>query len=388
MDKPALVILLSRFPYPLEKGDKLRAYHQIKELSRHFNIHLYCLSFHKVNKEHQEALMPYVQLIRVFQLNKFIALINAFKYFVLNKPIQNGLLFNSVHYKTMQQEWQIINPAIVYCQLQRIADYVKSTSYKKVLDFQDAFSLNYLRSATQANFPLSIFYKMEAKRVAKHEQQLVKVFDATTIISVQDKQAINANIQVVANGVDINFFTKDKKLIPQYDLLFVGNLGYLPNEQAVRYINTQILPLITKQIPDIKILIAGASPTDYVKSVANENITIQEWLPDIRDAYNNGKIFIAPLFSGAGMQNKVLEAMSMGLPCIVTPIVSKGLGTSHQQELLVATDAASFCKEILHLLAYKKNREDLIAKATSFVQSKFSWQENTRNLVSLLQKLL
>lgn len=388
MPKPKLVILLNRFPFPLEKGDKLRAYHQIKELHPYFEIYLYCLSFSKVNWEHQQELEPYTKSIRIFYLSKFTAIINFVSFFLRNLPMQNGLFYNANIKKTMQQEWQIVQPDIVFVQLQRIAAYVDNVSYKKVLDFQDAFSLNYERSALQTKWPKSLFYRMEQKRVAVIEQALLRQFDATTIISKRDRDAIsNKGIRIVPNGVDMQYFVK-KHVQPEYDLVFVGNLGYLPNELAVRWIVEQLIPALEVKQITVKILIAGASPTAYIKEINNPLITVSPWLPDIRDAYANGKVFIAPLFSGAGLQNKVLEALSMEMPCVVTDIVNLSIGALPNQHLVVATDVNAFVEAIETLLKDDAKCTQLGKQGRIFIEANYSWAKNTAPLVQLLQGLL
>ena len=112
-------------------------------------------------------------------------------------------------------------------------------------------------------------------------------------------------------------------------------MSYPPNVNAVMYIAKEIFPLLLKHKPDIKLLIAGATPTNAVKSLANANIHVSGWMDDIRDAYNESSIFLAPLQIGTGLQNKLLEAMSMELPCITSALANNALKACDGEEILI-----------------------------------------------------
>ena len=107
-------------------------------------------------------------------------------------------------------------------------------------------------------------------------------------------------------------------------------MSYPPNINAVVYIAEQIMPIIIKQIPNVKFLIAGATPTNDVKNLQSDNIHVTGWLDDIRDAYNESKVFLAPLQIGTGLQNKLLEAMAMKIPCITSSLANNAIGATHR----------------------------------------------------------
>ena len=116
----------------------------------------------------------------------------------------------------------------------------------------------------------------------------------------------------------IIFFNPKKRIKKKYELVFTGNMSYPPNVNAVEYIAKELMPLLIERKPDIKLLIAGATPANSVKALSSENILVSGWLDDIRDAYNDASVFLAPLQIGTGLQNKLLEAMCMEVPCITS----------------------------------------------------------------------
>ncbi|MFM2387060.1 MAG: hypothetical protein RL660_1817 [Bacteroidota bacterium] len=381
MQKPSLLIVLSRFPFPLEKGDKLRAYHQIIALSKHFDICLIAFSASDVKDEDLQEIHPYVTAMHILKYHKGNMVLKAIPKLLTTKLPLQVCLFASARMKLVVQKIaDQFKPNLCYMQLARIAE-LKPSGFPAVLDYQDAFSENYKRSAaTHKSFLWRKIFAIEAKRMAAYEQKVLSQFDVCTIISSADASVISDNIKVVANGVDTAFFSpRDQKRT--YDIGFVGNLSYQPNVLATQYLVEKILPILPA---NTKVLLAGAEPSTSVSALASTQVEVQAWLPDIRDAYANCKIFVAPLFAGAGMQNKILEAMSMGIPCVTTSLVAKGLGAQNGVHLLTAETEAQFLDAILKLQNDGELCSKLTDNASQLVHRNFSWEANTESLVKVL----
>jgi polysaccharide biosynthesis protein PslH len=388
MGKPKVVIVASRFPFPLEKGDKLRLYHQIKILSTDFEICLIALSAHVVEQEHLEQLRTFCTEINIIKYNKYFALLRSAALCFNGKPFQVNMFNSNYLRNAICKIIKSYELQIIYVQLARVAELLRDHN-NVIVDFQDAFSANYKRAAEVSMGVWKIIYAWEAKRMRKYEQEIMRVVSATTIISQQDKQLLNnANTIVVKNGIDTNYFKSSKASKKEFDLVFVGNLGYQPNAQAVQFLAKEILPKLLLHKPNIKLLIAGAAPSKEILALASNHIVIKPWLSNIKDAYNTGQIFVAPLFSGAGMQNKILEAMAMQVPCITTQLVADGIGAVDKQHLIVANSSDEFVTAIIALLNKSESSISLINNAYSFVQENYSWQQNTQPLIQLFTKLI
>ncbi|OQX72163.1 MAG: hypothetical protein B6D61_14915, partial [Bacteroidetes bacterium 4484_249] len=317
-----IFILLSRFPYPLEKGDKLRAYNQIKFLSENHEIHLCALNDTKLNDKSISALEPFCKSITVINLSKFAILLNIIKAFFKGKPLQVGYFYNAAAQKKINRLIETITPDHIYCQLIRVTEYVKNTQIKKTLDFQDVFSKGVERRSLTSPLYLKPILKSEYKRLLKYENLIFDYFDNKTIISKPDRELIphpeKDKIEIVINGVDTGFF-KPMKIKKEYEVVFIGNMGYPPNVNAAEYLAKEILPLVHKQKPETKLVLAGASPHANVMALKNNKVEVTGWMEDIRECYAKSKIFIAPMQIGTGLQNKLLEAMAMKIPCITSP---------------------------------------------------------------------
>lgn len=383
-----LVILASRFPYPLEKGDKLRLYHQIKELSKSHQITLIALSEVRVSTAYLEHLQAFCNKIHVLPLQKGRIAINLLRGFFQGLPLQVSYFYSPYLKRSIQNLINDAQPEHLYCQLIRMAPYAIDLQIPKTLDYQDAFSMGMQRRAERASF-WSWLFRLEARRLQQYEQLVAKHFNHCTIISKQDKKwlpvADKRTISIVPNGVDIEFFQPNPGYEKKYDLVFVGNMGYHPNVEAAKFLVKNMLPIIKKILPNIKILIAGARPTAEVKNLANEHVHVSGWMEDIREAYWSAKLFIAPIFLGSGQQNKILEAMACGLPCITTSQVNNAIAASVNDTIFLAEKAEAFAAFAAQLLGDADLRERMSQTARKFVEQQFSWQSATNILENLFR---
>ncbi len=385
-----LVILTSRFPYPLEKGDKLRIYHQIRELSRWHDITLIALAEHPVAVAHLQHMQQFCQQIFVFPLRKYQIALNIIRGWLQGMPLQVAYFYSPYLKKCLSKTIREISPDYLYCQLVRMAPYVEDLPLPKTLDYMDAFSAGMQRRANRSRGLLKVVFNLESARLRKYETQVFAKFDHSTIISEQDRDLLQIaqkkQIHVVPNGVDTRFFRADPRIAKSYHLAFVGNMGYHPNVEAAKFLVLHVLPILQKEIPDIKILIAGARPTAEVKSLQNEQVTVSGWLDDIRDAYSAAQVFVAPIFLGSGQQNKILEAMSMGLPGVTTSMVNNAIGAPVNKAIFVANSAAEFAEQILLLLAKTELQKATGQAAREFVEQKYSWQHSVSIFAELFKK--
>lgn len=388
-----IFVLLSRIPWPLEKGDKLRAFHQIKHLSKKHEIYLCALNTNpKVDQQKAfRALQPYCQSITFLNLGPQTIVLNVLKSFFSGKPFQVGYFYSTKVHRRVHELLATHKPDLVYGQLLRVAEYLSETSLPKVIDYQDVFSKGMERRAEIAHWPLNLVYKLEYQRLQRYEARVFDLFDLKTIISQPDRDLIpherHQEIIVIPNGVDQEFFAPsdaEKK----YDLVFTGNMAYAPNINAAEFLAKEIMPRVWAQRPGTTLMIAGASPDRSVKMLQNNYIQVTGWLDDIRDAYRGARVFIAPMRIGTGLQNKLLEAMSMGLPCITTPLAQKALGGVPGTDLMVAACPNELAQAILTLLQNPQLAATVAEAGKRFVRQNYHWESTTETLSEAMTGLI
>ena len=381
------MVIASRFPYPLEKGDKLRLYHQIKSLSAFYEVSLAAISDQDVLEEHLGEMQKYCTEVKVFKTH---GPLNAMRSLLNRDAFQMSYFYSSPVHKKLQSFHDVLRPDVIYFQLFRTSKYSIESKAVKVMDLMDCFSYGYGMRSKESKGLKSLFYKLESKRIRANELALQNQFDAYTIISQQDAERIDLKneIDIVPNGIDVEFFNNDRSLDQDYDLLFVGNLGYEPNVYAVNYLFEHIYPL-TSQL-GLKINISGARPGKQIKSYDRDDFKVFGWVDDIRDAYKRSKVFIAPIFGGIGQQNKVLEAMAMQLPCIVSPEVADGLGIEKVEDYLTIADSPNRFYDAIKEACIEELPiyQDKAIKSRKYLEEVRSWTAVNSELNQIFEKLL
>ncbi len=380
-----IFVLLSRVPYPLEKGDKLRAFHQIKELSKKNEIILCALNpLSGLDKQKAfSKLQPYCLSINFLDLPIHVRYWNMLRALLGRLPVQTGYFYSNKAAKEINRLIETYKPDHLYCQFIRTTEYLKNSPIKKTVDYQDVLSHGIKRRMEKVSVFSKPVYDLEYNRLLAYEKAVFDIFDNKTIISIPDRNLIphpdKEDIHVVPNGVDHSFFKpmdKEKK----FDIAFTGNMGYPPNVDAAEFLANSIMPLVWLKLPKAKLLLAGASPAKKVCALENDKIKVTGWMDDIRDAYSSSRIFIAPMRIGTGLQNKLLEAMSMKVPSITTTLANDALAAKNDKEILVGNTAEELANHIIRLLNNKEDYNRIAQHGYDFVHANHSWEMATEKL--------
>ena len=378
-----IVVLTSRIPYPLEKGDKLRIFHQIKHLAKSHEICLICLN-ESSDKIDTSGLEELVNELHIVQFAKWKIPFRLFFAIFHNLPFQVEYFLERKNKKKIEAIIQDFNPNHIYCQLIRTTEYVKDLfQFDKTLDYMDAFSAAAMRRAKTEKGFQKLFWKIENERVKKYERSIYDYFNHHSIITEQDRNLLaipsNKKIEIVPNGVDTSYFNN---LNPpkKHDIVFAGNMNYPPNIAAAIFLAEEILPELILQFPEITLLIAGANPSSDVLNLANNRVAVSGWMSDIRQAYCESRIFVAPMFIGAGMQNKILEAMSSELPVITTSLAAEAFSEKNQSKIIEANTIFEFAKAIQYYLLNEAAQNSDGKTNRLYVEEKYSWKISNKKL--------
>lgn len=388
-NRKKLSFLVSRFPLPLDKGDKLRAYEQLKILAQEFDIQFIYVSNRKINEEHRRNLEKWVKELVEIRISRLTSYIFTCLAFFTRVPFQVAYFYNPLQAKTVQQKIRTFRPDHIYCQLVRMAEYVKEIhEFPKTIDFMDAFAKGFEQRAAKSSWWQKWFYQTEAERLRNYERRIFDYFDHHTIISQEDQQAIlhphRQKIEVVRNGVRDTFF-EAMNIPPTYSACFVGNLSYAPNVDALQFLTEDILPLVWRTKPHFTLAVFGANVHPKIKAMAtDERIHIVGWIEDIRLGYKSAGMCVAPMRIGTGIQNKIIEAMALGIPCITTPLCNRSIKAPAD-----AIGIGSNAQELANLMIEFGNPLQTTAlsqKGKDFAVEQFSWVKNTSTLVKLFEK--
>lgn len=374
-----LLVLLSRVPYPLEKGDKLRAYHLVRRLARKHEVYLFCLSDTDTDPEHIAHLEQFCTSIEVVRIHRWSILLKLATAMFSRLPFQVAYFHHRSAQKRIDSVIQQFKPDHVLCQLVRTTEYVKNYfGLPKTLDYMDTLSKGMERRTETAPFYLRPLFRTETRRLIRYENLMFDQFDHTVIISAQDRDYIyhplRDRMSVIPNGVDTDHFSP-QPLDPHYDLLFTGNMNYPPNIDSVLFLVQKVLPIVRRQRPGTSLQISGVDPSQSVRDLARTDplISVTGWIRDIRSSYASARIFVAPMQIGTGLQNKLLEAMAMRMPCITSALANNAVGAPAGEAILIGTTPEEYAEHILRLLDDAAERERVADSGYRFVRQRFDW---------------
>jgi len=389
-----ILFVANRFPYPPFRGDKLKIYNLTRRLAQKHNLFLVTFYEERSELNYLKEIQPFFKEIELVYLPKWRSVLNGIPALFSKTPLQLAYFKSAKMKRMVHFALEHYNIDVVHTQHLRMSQYTKELTIPKILDLPDAFSLYFKRrSETERPFINRLIDFIEIGRLAKAEQVITR-FDKTLVCSVEDQSYLEklhktSNVEILLNGVDLETF--DVGVGHDYShnkvVLFTGNMDYAPNVDAVQYFVKEMWPAISIANPNTKFIIAGQRPLDAVKRLANDRIEVTGFIPDLKDMYAQASVVIAPLRFGAGTQNKVLEAMAMGVPTVCTHIGFEGLQIQSGQGVIMAKDKGVFIAKVNALLADAAERAKVGEQGLEIAKSRFSWDRIALQLEAYLTQV-
>lgn len=379
---------------------RVRPFNLIKSLSALHDISLVSLLCDEYEREMVAEVANYCASVDLVTLPKS----QAYKNCLLALPTLTPL--RVAYYKSpafIQRIKQVIHERaidIVHGELIKVAPALRAVLAQEniplLYDSVDCISWYLQQQWSSARNPLQkAFVYTELKKMRRYELQSLAAFDQVVITSAHDRDCLIAlgeappHIKVVANGVDIDYFTPSAVPRGPDSLVFCAKLDYYPNSQAILHFCREILPLIWERRPQVHLTIVGNNPPQSVFDLgADKRITVAGYVPDIRPYLAQASVALAPLRVAAGMQNKVLEALAMGTPVVATPGSCRALQVKHETHLLIADGADSYADAVLRLLEHPQLAQDLGNAGRYYVEQYHSWVAAANTLSNLYQLIV
>jgi glycosyltransferase involved in cell wall biosynthesis len=384
-----VLMLTPYLPYPLVSGGQIRTYNLLKHLSKNHDITLFALIKNENERQYIKELKPYCQKIELFKRTenpwaiRNILLAGFSPYpFVVTRNLPLGMK-NAVQKELKRSSYDLIHAETFY-----MMPNIPPTRIPIILAEQTIEYLGYQDYTKKANPLLRPLLGIDVAKIKYWERSFWKKADKLITMSEEDKNFIEEelheklNISVVANGVDLDFFSKVKKrLPPNPTVLFVGTFKWLPNIEAVEEIVKKIWSRIQTQLPSARLKIVGFSPTDQIKAyAADPTIEVLGGIEDIRDAFATAHVLLAPIRSGKGTRYKVLEAMITGTPVVATTLAVEGLELQNGQEVLIADTSADLATATVKLLKDPRLQKQLGSAGQRIVRRGYSWDIIAKDL--------
>lgn len=257
-----------------------------------------------------------------------------------------------------------------------------------VFDAVDCVSMFETRRKDVIRNPLlKLFFWTERNKMARCEAKAIEAFDRLTISSAIDKESypgprdLRTKVDVIPNGVDLDFFRFLQFRARKNVIVFCAKLDYFGNADAALYFARSIWPSLLARTPELQLEIVGSRPSRAVQQLhGRDNIRVIGSVPDVRPFLGSAWIAVAPLRVRAGIQFKILEAMALGVPVIATSICCPGLGVQAGKELLVADSREQFGDAVELLLLHEQVRNNLISAGRQYVEAHHDWEHCVKQL--------
>ena len=395
-----LLYLVHRIPYPPNKGDKIRSFNVLKYLSERYRVHLAAFVDDPADHKFSANLDPYVE-------SSFFVPINpTYRRGKALSAIVRGKSLSDVFYESRPMKAYVDTivrdhcPSIIMTFSSTMSQFVPSTvkaDTRVVADFVDMDSMKWKRYSEEKSWPMSILYRMEAQRLATSERLASLRFDHTLFVTKSEANLysdqnpdVESSVRVLENGVDTEYFNASLSFESPYDeaenvVVFTGAMDYWANVDAVRWFATEVWEQIVKVHPSAMFYIVGMKPTRSVLALANNpNIKVTGAVPDVRPYLAHAACVVAPLRIARGIQNKVLEAMSMARPVCASLEALEGIELptelKESMEFANAGEAAE--------MVTKRLRVDTVSEQAlrDFVIERYGWSAQLRGLDDILAR--
>jgi len=389
-----ILFLTSRFPFPPYRGDKLKIYNLIRQVSKSHDVVL--LSY--IQDRQEEQLIPelkdFCRKVVVVRQSLMESVVHCAGGIFGRDPFQVSYFASRRMHDALRQMIEDERPDIIHTHLIRMAPYTADMrSVPRVLDLTDAVSLYIDRfRQSQKNPLLRWLLSVEHRRMVAFDAVLTQ-FDRVLVCSDVDRRVLlqhapTARIDLLRNGVDLEIFSPNGASEPEPGrIILTGNMSYFPNADGARFFVKKILPLIKKRIPHARLFIVGQNPSAGIKSLAGDDVEVTGFVPDLKQQYVRSAVAISPIRFGAGTLNKVLEPLALGVPVVATPLSVEGLGLRDGEEVLVAAGAEEFAAAVVSVLSDANLRERLSSGATDRIRSRFGWDAVGKDLKSVYQSV-
>lgn len=409
-----LLFLAHRIPYPPNKGDKIRAYHELRALvERGHEVHLLAFADDARDLHYQVDLARRCASVRVLRLRKPWAKLRALTALPSARPLSLGYFGSRKFKRLVGQALAEHNFDAIFVYSSAMAQYVPHEwKSRTVVDLVDVDSEKWREYGERTSPPQSWLYKAEAERLRKFEYEIVSQF-ASTVLTTKREAALlsdldeftrRARLRVITNGVDLDYFSTPRTVATSFTqnrllsaarpadnaprLLFTGAMDYFANVEAVEWFVNEIFPLIREQEPQTGFIIAGGNPAKRVKQLAQRpGVTVTGYVEDLRPHLRKATACILPLRIARGVQNKLLEAMAAGKAIVATPEAAAGLRLTDGEELLTAATPREFADAVLQVIRDQSLRESLGRRARGFVETNHKWTPLLETLVTLLESI-
>lgn len=388
-----IIAISNLIPAENKNGAQLVSFYRLMCMAKlNYSINLVC--FHSKDKKDDYKAKKILEkngiCVHFITWNIFEATFNLLKAFITKDlPLQCALFKSKKFSKKIKEILKNNKIDAIYCVMIRVVPniYFYKGKVKLIIEMIDSMSLNFLRRYQTAKGLKKWIFKKEQKIVSIYEKRLADRSYFSIVSSAIDKKEIGSlKVKVIPNGV--NVFIKKRKFKKKPLVIFTGNMYYQPNVDAIIWFIKYCWFDILQEEPQTKLLIVGNNPSSAIISVSKKfpSIKVTGTVPSVINILSQATVAIAPMQSGSGIQNKILEAMSCAVPVVTTNVGIGDIKAVPEKDLFISDNSTDFSKRVIYLIRLRKKNYIIGKNGQKYVHQFHSWKDLNQIFINLLIK--
>ncbi len=387
-----ILFLSQRVPYPPNRGDKITTWRLVERFKRDHEVEVLAFAHDDGDRKAARVLTEEKGIpTHTFDHDERKKKLLAAPLLLTRKPLTLGVFGSRALQAAVDARLKSTDLAYAYSS--SMGAFLAGRGVPWVMHFAELDSDKWRQYAEKHSFPRSAVYRREYRTLRRFEDRIARdtltnVFCTPLEERIFQEAIPNAPSLVVRNGVDLGYFTPGRGTPEPGHIAFTGVMDYYPNVDGCVWFVKEILPRVRERVPEARFTIIGSRPTAEVHALAETpGVTITGFVDDVRDWLGRAAISVAPLRIARGIQNKVLEALAMGLPTVGTTSATQGVEGRPGQDFLVSDDAAGFADHVVRLLQDPEGAAALGRRGRAFVEGTYDWERCLAPLDGVLRRV-
>ncbi|HKO22011.1 MAG TPA: TIGR03087 family PEP-CTERM/XrtA system glycosyltransferase, partial [Candidatus Eisenbacteria bacterium] len=383
-----ILYLCHRIPFPPDKGDKIRSFHQIEALGARHRVHVATFLDSPEDEPHVASLRERCAGLTVVRRTRAGSAWGAGVALLTGSSISVGAFASGSLHRAVEETARRTPFDAAFVFSSAMAPYAP-TGLPRIIDFVDVDSEKWRAYADRSRWPQRWLYSLEADRLLRHDAEAASRFDHAIFISDAEaeifrKRGGGGRITVLSNGTDTAYYRPPPHPSSGHGIVFVGMMNYPPNVDAVVWFAREILPIVQRNVPQATFTIVGRDPSAPVRALDRvPGVRVTGGVPDVRPFLAEAGLAVAPFRVSRGLQNKILEAMASGLPVVGTPLAFQAIPATAADGIDLADTAAELATAVSRRLVDPERAARGLA-ARRYVERNHRWAEHGAALEHLL----
>jgi len=376
-----------RVPFPPDRGDKITTYNEIRHLSTKHEVHVFCLADGRRDLDNIPGLRRYAKSVTAVPVVGWASKLRALDAMLAGKPLSVAAFNEAKLHDAVTRKFSELQPDLIIVYSCNVAQYAEHfPQVPRIMQFAELDSSRWGQFARRSRLPMRWVYALEERRFFAYERHIARSFSHALVCTAAEQRDFErlipgAPVSLVGNGVDLDYFRSTGVAKRSGSIVFTGVMDYFPNIDAVVWFCDEVLPIVQQQIPGAGLTICGSRPAAAVRRLAKRRgVTVTGRVPDMRPYMDEAELFIAPMRMARGIQNKLLEALAMGLPCVASQTAARGTVVQDGEGILAADDPEVFAEHVVRLLRDGAFRAAMASKARATAEANYRWEAQLTRL--------